>query len=270
MVSRKRSEGQARRAKAIEKERAKKTAAAMGEYLKFMKGPRETPQLVPSLQGHVFWSNCSCRHGLDLLSDLSSEEELIKTITNEFTAILEKYSNNAVAWIDIVQTAFLTANITALELTSCGSTSGIVSFLLASGTQHLLDGNISSARDCAFIAHTYEQYIQVYVEKTRAFVNTAKMVETYLADDHTLVSVFHKRIGCSCLYEKYMKVKSIPKMGLCFNTFCSKTLLERQTTKCCSRCRVETYCSSDCQSDHWKYHKVVCDQRKSKESSAQS
>lgn len=271
MVSRKRSKGQARRAKAIEKEMANK----MREYLKVMNGPRETPQLVPSLQGHVFWSNCSCRHGLAQITDLHIEEEIIRKFTNDFTTVLEDYSDTPLAWASIVEMAYLRSYGQYLKATidtgHMTDLSRIVSFLLASGTQHLLDKKFSSARDCAFIALAHEQYNEVYVKKTRAFVNTVKLIELYLADDHTLISFFNKRIECSCLYEKYKKVKSIPKMGICFNTFCSERLLERQKTKCCSRCRVETYCSRVCQSKHWEdHHKTTCDRRESKKSRAQN
>lgn len=271
MVSRKRSKGQARRAKAIEKERANK----MREYLKVMNGPRETPQLVPSLHEHViFWSNCSCRHGLALSTDLRIEEEIVTKFTNEFTTVLEDYSDTPLAWTSIVQLAYLKSYGHYLAATGQQTDlSRIVPFLLASGTQHLLDERTNSARDCAFIALAHKEYNEVYVKKTRTFVNSTKLIELYLADDHTLVSFFRKHIGtgCSCLYEKYKKVRSIPKMGICFNPYCSQRLLERQKTKCCSRCRVETYCSRECQLKHWEdRHKTTCDRRESKKSRAQN
>jgi hypothetical protein len=258
MVSRKRSKGQARRAKAIEKEKAHR----MREYLKVMKGPREMARLVPSLQGHVMWSNCSCRHGLALLTDLRLEEEIVKKFTNEFNTFLENYTGTPLNWANIVQMAYRrAAQVTFNAYDIMWEDDRIVSFLLTCGTQHLLDGNMSSARDCAFIACSYQQFYRVFIHKTHPNENIPKLIETYTADDHTLVSFFNKRIGCSCLSEKYKKVKSLPKMGICFNEFCCKTSLERQKTKCCSRCRLETYCSRDCQSDHWKVHKVICDLR---------
>ncbi len=240
MVSRKRSKGQARRAKAIEKEKAHR----MREYLKFMKGPREMARLVPSLQGNVLWSNCSCRHGL-ALTDLRVEEEIIRKFTSEFTTFLEDSSDTPLAWANIVQLAYRTAALATFTPTFTHhkimwQDDRIVSFLLACGTQHLLDGNISSARDCAFISCSFQQFYRVFIHKTHPVENVPRLIELYLADDHTLISFFNKRIGCSCLHKKYKKVKSVPKMGICFNELCCKTSLERQTMKCCSRCRVET------------------------------
>lgn len=238
----------------------------MREYLKFMKGPREMARLVPSPQGHAFWSNCSCRHGLVRPTDLRFEEEIVTKFTNDFNTFLEDCPTTPLMWANTVQMAYRTAAhatfIAHDVMWQSQSHDRIVSFLLACGTQHLLDGNISNARDCAFIACSYQQFYRTFIHKTHPNENIPKLIEMYLADDHTLVSFYHKkRITCSCLYEKYKKVKSIPKMGICFNEFCCKTSLERQTM-CCSRCRVETYCSRECQSDHWKFHKIICDVRR--------
>mmetsp|Transcript_25022 Transcript_25022/g.49936 ORF Transcript_25022/g.49936 Transcript_25022/m.49936 type:complete len:344 (+) Transcript_25022:763-1794(+) len=134
-----------------------------------------------------------------------------------------------------------------------------ISFFLANGTQHLLDGNDSCARDCAFISYAFEQRVAVGFNRSRAAYNLPKLCELLMADKHTLVSFFRKRINCSCLDELYKKVKSIPKIGLCYNPNCKHgRVVTRSKTKCCSQCRGANYCSRRCQSAHWPRHRKAC------------
>jgi len=86
------------------------------------------------------------------------------------------------------------------------------------------------------------------------------MNELFAGDEHTLVSFFGKRIPCACLDEKYEVVKSIAKVGLCANPKCS--LPDRKATRdkmlYFTQCRLENYCSRECQVAHWKIHKEYC------------
>mmetsp|Transcript_14554 Transcript_14554/g.21927 ORF Transcript_14554/g.21927 Transcript_14554/m.21927 type:complete len:204 (+) Transcript_14554:73-684(+) len=136
-----------------------------------------------------------------------------------------------------------------------------VSFFLANGTQHLLDENDSCARDCAFISYAFEQRAAVFVNQSRT-INWPKLLELYIADHHTLVSFFRKRINCSCLDELYKKVKSIPKIGLCYNPYCKHgRVVTRSKTKCCSQCRGVIFCSRRCQAAHWPRHMKFCSKK---------
>ena len=74
--------------------------------------------------------------------------------------------------------------------------------------------------------------------------------------DRDVVRFFSKRITCSCLKEKYKRVKSEPKLGLC--TYC-KQRKERSELMVCALCRLPQYCSKACQGAHWPKHKVCCD-----------
>lgn len=79
-------------------------------------------------------------------------------------------------------------------------------------------------------------------------------------DQHTLVKYLRENIPCSCLDEKYKQVKSITKMGNCFNKDCPKGgKVKRSTMLFCTRCRLVNYCSSACQKANWQVHKVDCD-----------
>ena len=90
-------------------------------------------------------------------------------------------------------------------------------------------------------------------------MHLGKMNELYDADEHTLVIFFRKRIPCKCLDEKYEVVKSIAKVGLCANPKCS--LPDRKAARnkmYCTQCRLENYCSRECQVADWKIHKEYC------------
>ena len=133
------------------------------------------------------------------------------------------------------------------------------SFLLRMGTEAILEGKYDNARDLATFARFFEQDNAVTLIRSQALHNWPKINDAYIADNHTLVKFFRRRIPCSCLDKKYEEVKHITKLGVCFNPQCSIEFLERSKTKYCSRCRCATYCSRECQKADWKRHKPDCD-----------
>eukprot|EP00984_Skeletonema_dohrnii_P024737 scaffold13863_cov94-Skeletonema_dohrnii-CCMP3373.AAC.2 len=80
------------------------------------------------------------------------------------------------------------------------------------------------------------------------------------SDSHTCVKFFRRRISCRCLDKKYDEVKTISKMGVCFNEECPDRRVERNKTMYCSGCRCITYCSRACQKADWTAHKQECDE----------
>jgi len=135
------------------------------------------------------------------------------------------------------------------------------SYFLFSGAEDILEGNNSSARICAVLARFIEQRTAVALNQTQFLLNWPKIYEASTADEHTLVKFFRRRLPCSCLDLKYEEVKSITKMGICYNTECNipDRITERSKTMYCSRCRGATYCSRECQKAHWATHKTCCD-----------
>ena len=127
------------------------------------------------------------------------------------------------------------------------------SCFLSEGAQHILEGEYNNARENAVFARYLEQTIAIDLLKTQATMNWPKINElsrfvldpTIRGDVHTLVKFFRKRIPCSCLDKKYEEVKSITKMGMCYNPDCPIpcAYVERSKTMYCSRCRSVTYCS---------------------------
>ena len=138
-----------------------------------------------------------------------------------------------------------------------------MSFFWFAGTQLCIKGDYDDSRDYATIARFFEQHIAVELKQTQALYNWPKIDDTYHADLHTMVKFFRHRIPCSCLDEKYDEVKSIAKMGYCYNPKCNNLgwKVERSKAKYCSRCRCATYCSRECQVAGWTEHKPDCDNR---------
>jgi hypothetical protein len=136
---------------------------------------------------------------------------------------------------------------------------------LAMGTQQVIIGNYKAAMLHAAIAYCFEQHVSTSLRghgNCKA-MNWPKVNELfYDPDQHTLVSFFRKRIPCSCLDKKYKEVKSITKLGICYNFNCPHPdrKVERSRTKCCSRCHLANYCSLECQVDNWAIHKKFCQQ----------
>ena len=139
------------------------------------------------------------------------------------------------------------------------------SLFLGAGAQECITGNYKASRQCAAFAYCFEQHISSNLRgqdnNLHTSMNWPKINELfYDPDEHTLVSFFRKRIKCSCLDKKYKQVKSVKKLGICYNINCSHPgrKVERCTMKCCSRCRLANYCSRECQVENWGVHKKFC------------
>ena len=129
-------------------------------------------------------------------------------------------------------------------------------FCLAEGTKNILDGKSDDARVCAVLA-LYMNFTDCTADE---FPDLQKMLELIDGDEHTLVQFFRKQIPCSCLDEKYKEVKSITKMGVCYNEECP--LPDRRAIHSsmlqCTGCLDISYCSRECQEADWPKHKIVC------------
>ena len=137
----------------------------------------------------------------------------------------------------------------------------VMSYYLSHGTESIIEGNYGYAHECAAFARYMEQRTAVVLHQTQAIINWSK-VEAMSADEHTRVKFFRKRIPCKCLDKKYDEVKTITKMGICFNEECPPDRrVERNKTMYCSGCRSITYCSLECQKADWTLHKQECDVR---------
>ena len=195
-----------------------------------------------------------CRHGLVPLS--AGEAKIFKDFIDTFTATFFSEVN--------VVKGLRTATDTTLEEYEeiyVSKLDTVVSIFLCNGTQYILDGNNGRAKLYASFACYFENFM-VCLRETQAVLNWTKVLELESADDHTLVSYYRKHIPCSCLDQKYKEVKSVKKMGSCYNPSCSLPgrKAERSKMFSCSQCGVVNYCSSECQRANWKKHREQCDE----------
>ena len=206
----------------------------------------------------------TCRHGLIPLS-LSLPAD--KTCT-EFVIALKKSYYEAGKNDPRPASCLIDAeNSTKVEFAEVWKDTAMMelamSCFLCFGTETMLNGDHYCARETATLTRYLEQRIAMELHKTQVVINLAKIEELALCstDDHTLVKFYRRRIPCSCLEKKYEEVKSVAKIGVCFNSQCPfpDGMLERSLTMYCSRCRSVTYCSLECQKDQWTNHREYCD-----------
>eukprot|EP00984_Skeletonema_dohrnii_P001771 scaffold586_cov112-Skeletonema_dohrnii-CCMP3373.AAC.17 len=199
----------------------------------------------------------TCRHGLIPLSNSTCTDFMLalkmsyrKAITNDprtASCLIDAENSTKVEFAEVWK------DTNMMELA--------ISCFLCLGTETMLNGKYDCARETATLTRYLEQRNAMH--KTQAVMNLAKIEELALcsSDDHTLVKFYRRRIPCSCLDKKYEEVKSVAKIGVCFNAQCPfpDGMLERSLTMYCSRCRSVTYCSLECQKDQWTNHKEYCD-----------
>ena len=129
------------------------------------------------------------------------------------------------------------------------------------GTQNIIEGDLADARLFAFLACHMKGYIDIHKDSRKVKFDLVKEAELLQSDEHTLVQYLRHHIPCTCLDKKYEEVKSITKLGLCWNTKCSlpNRMMKRSKMLCCDRCRTANYCSHECQKANWQEHKGYCD-----------
>lgn len=72
-----------------------------------------------------------------------------------------------------------------------------------------------------------------------------------------VLKFYRKRSSCSCLKRMHLDTRKIvPKLGQCYHC---QEVKERSMLMVCGRCRVNQYCSRECQIAHWHTHKEDCD-----------
>ncbi len=208
----------------------------------------------------------NCTHGYNPSSRFQARfcEDFMKTFTESYCASTRKGGNSRTEQLHSATVAFWTAISTS---TSTASTSvstkksnaeRVTPFCLAEGTTFILDGKSDDARLCAVVALITKSVSGGELPAVQ------KELELIVGDEHTLVQFFRKQIPCSCLDEKYKEVKSITKMGVCYNEN-SCPLPDRMAVRSkmlkCTGCLNEqyvSYCSRECQEAHWPEHKVHC------------
>lgn len=250
MPSRKKAKGKARKAA----KEAKSKATKEEESRAAMEVAADQQQMQDSVEAQMQRLRVSdssptiCGHGL--VPPSADEEKIFEDFMNAFIAAFCSQQTVGPAFFTAYHaTKEKYADVYASKLDTA------ISILLCNGTQCILDGNNRQAQLYACIASFCED-----VTSDKQSIPCCATVELESADDHTLVSYYRKRTPCACLDEKYKKVKSLKKMGLCCNPSCShpKGKVERSKMFSCTRCGEVNYCSSECQRAEWKKHKQIC------------
>jgi len=261
-MGRKRSQGKARKAakakarEAAEEERGHNNNQTTNGRQQSLADQMQQLEMIGNMSRHD--TTIKCRHGFEeteTLADFSSEfilafREAFYGVANEGGAAL---SACLIAAAKATKDEFATVwnDSTNMEIA--------ISFILRAGTIAILEDEHKSAKDCALFARFLEQYAAIQFKQTQVLINWSKVIRR--CDEHSLVKFFRRRIPCCCLDEKYQEVKSITKMGICYNPKCHfpDGCVERSKLLYCSRCRIVTYCSRECQKACWTKHKLQCD-----------
>ena len=133
----------------------------------------------------------------------------------------------------------------------------IISILLSMGTNSILRGdNVDYAKSLAQGAILLEHYQDDFGLACLDVGAIRAIRDVSGCGERDVVRFYKKRLGCSCLKDKYAQSKSQPKHGKCGH--CKKTF-ERASLMVCDRCKTAQYCSVKCQRADWKEHKGMCD-----------
>ncbi len=191
--------------------------------------------------------------------------QFVKRMQNFFYEFRRQYNNNAAGggvFNHSIRAAYLATRKQYDDMWNSAAVMDTVSStFLVLGTEYILEGNNITPSNYASLAYCFEQHVACNILKERPKMNWPKINELYFdPNEHTLVSFFKKRITCSCLDEKYEQVRSVKKLGLCYNINCPHPgrQVKRSRTKTCSSCRRVNYCSRECQDENWDLHKLYC------------
>ncbi len=251
-MGRKRNQGQARKAA---KAKAKQEAE---ENKNGQAASNEAGEQLLLTAAHCSRKKCKCNHGW--------KGVISANFVSAFRQSFEEAEYNCTPVPNIDRRLMDAEDFTMEEFADVWSDptkmESVMSAFLFFGTDTILVGDYDVARHNAVYARYFEQYIAVEMKQTQPLFRWNKIAETQKADMHTLVKFFKMRIPCSCLDMKYEEVKSISKMGMCFNPHCALPggMTKRSKTLYCDRCLCITYCSRACQKSHWKQHKSTCEE----------
>jgi hypothetical protein len=205
----------------------------------------------------------NCTHGYNPSSKFQARycEDLLKTFKESYYASTRgsRYADRLNSAFDAFDNAFNNAMSMSTSAKQRKSDAKYANpCCLAEGTKFILDGKSDDARVCAILTI----FVKSTIDPERELVPDRQKLLELLGDidEHTLVQFFRKQIPCSCLDEKYKEVKSIPKMGICYNDNCPLPghMAVRSKMMRCIRCRNINYCSRECQEADWPHHKDDC------------
>ena len=232
MVSRKKNKGRERKAKKEENKKAERHS----RWERFARGEDENNRKV-----------IHCDHGCTVEIPDSLDHPVI-CFMDEFFAKsgdwLKCLNSHAKLWSNDNYrnlTTYILLNIGANLLVGCDSTSN----------------NATHIASAIVLLDNYKEtmsFNEVYLTR-RVAAKVRDIRGGNLRDD---LKFYSKRVSCSCLKKIYSDArKTMPKQGFCQH--CNETK-ERALLSVCSRCRIDQYCSRECQVVDWRRHEMHCDE----------
>jgi hypothetical protein len=210
----------------------------------------------------------NCTHGYNPSSRFQARfcEDFLKAFTDAYHSAVTlrlREDDGIYAPLNSVIDAFRTA-VKSFSSTGAlrnkSNVERVIPCCLAEGTKKfILDENYADARLCAALA-LFTKYAHT---DEPTLLDQQRMLELLYGDEHTLVRFFRKQIPCSCLDEKYNEVKSVTKMGICYNDDCplpGHMAVRSKMLRCtgCLNDHYVSYCSRECQEADWPSHKKFC------------
>ena len=239
MTSRKRNKGKERKAKQAEMKAESEKARSRDIWSRWARG--ESNQ---------------CNHGCNVIPDVNVDHP-VSCFMDEFHMKFSTTNNIA----DMIKNLRETVPTHPLVWNNDIYRKVAVKILLSMGTNMLLNNPTSTIPPVlATVILLLENYDgscvinstvnnRVVATKVRDLFGGSKMRD--------LLKFFSKRMSCSCLKEMYSEArKAVPKRGKCMHC---EEVKERAMLMVCSRCRINQYCSMECQVADWSRHKCNCD-----------
>ena len=243
MVSRKRNKGKERKAKKEENKKAERRS----RWERFARGEDKNNKKV-----------MQCNHGCTV----EIPDSLDHPVANFMDELFAKGDNWATGdWLDCLNShAKLWSNDNYRNMTT--------DMLLRIGANFLLERNstnadatniviaeIDIARTIVILEHYKETMSMSEVILTRCV--SAKDRDLGGGNMRDALKFYSKRLSCACLKKMYSDArKNLPKAGFCHHCHVVK---ERALLSVCSKCRIQHYCSRECQVANWPEHESCCD-----------
>jgi hypothetical protein len=264
MPSRKKAKGQARKAAQAKNEEAERARQLEERYRRIEQSQIQRLQVRNQ---YSVLPLCSCLHGFDPFPHDDICIKFIRAFVYELYNCMREQPHHSQVERVVIGCLLHAKESTKDEYSevwnSADKMKQVVKYFLYNGTMHILADTDGYAHHSAMLGRFFEQWLKARVHNSQACIDWPRVIECGLvqSDEHTLVKYFWRRIRCSCLDKKYEEVKSITKKGVCFNQLCThpERTVERSELRCCSRCRIITYCCRECQAADWLKHKDICD-----------
>ena len=256
MPSRKRNKGRDRKAKKDAERMESEREIVRNVWLGLARGLNEKGRVITQCNHGALTIPKNNAHPVVSFMDTFFDNMLYKTMATS-PNLYDTLQKHADVWNNVSQRK------TAMNI------------LLSIGTNQLLDDDFLGPMDLALYLSHAIAFLENYASSVVVLENydgrdiestmNCPVAETKVRDifnsgscvGRDVLKFYRKRTACSCLKKMHLEArKTQPKTGLC--SHCN-VVKRRALLMVCSRCRIEQYCSRECQVSDWSKHKCRCD-----------